>query len=78
MKRGHVPLRTCLGCRTRKPQRDMMRFCYTENLLTVDKKRVLPGRGLYCCNDKSCLLWLENNTKVVQRVLRRDGRIARK
>ena len=52
MKRGHVPIRTCIGCLQRRPQHDLLR-------LVLDSGRLRPmdsaGRGYYLCRDEACL-----------------------
>ncbi len=42
-KRGHIPIRMCVGCRSRKRKEEMIRFT--------------PGneRGAYLCPDLKCL-----------------------
>ena len=51
MKRGHVPIRTCVGCRTKRPKSEMIRLVAG----SVDPVvRPEGGRGLYLCPDVSC------------------------
>ena len=52
MNRGHVPIRTCLGCRQRKPKQELLRFAAGPSGLEA---RTLGGRGRYVCRDASCL-----------------------
>jgi predicted RNA-binding protein YlxR (DUF448 family)/ribosomal protein L30E len=48
--------RSCLGCRTVKNKKDLLRFVLTpERVLVPDLMFKLPGRGAYICQDKSCL-----------------------
>ena len=52
MRRGHVPLRTCMGCSRRFPKGCLLRFTFgPEGVVTGDG----PGRGYYVCRDSSCL-----------------------
>jgi predicted RNA-binding protein YlxR (DUF448 family) len=46
------PLRTCLGCRRRAPQRALVRFAAVEGRLAAG--RTLPGRGAYTCRSRAC------------------------
>ena len=52
MTRGHIPIRTCVGCRKRRPKSEMVR-------LTAGGAdgggRAHPGRGVYLCPDATCI-----------------------
>lgn len=51
-----VPLRTCVACRQKRPQRDLLRVVRTpEGTLEVDEKGKAPGRGAYLCPTPACL-----------------------
>ena len=55
MKRGHVPMRLCLGCGERAPQGELLRIVWDSAAgLTVDPGRRLPGRGGYLHRRSSC------------------------
>jgi len=55
-KRGHVPLRTCIGCRRKRKKEEMLRLTQrSDGIAGVDVKRVSHGRGLYLCPDPVCL-----------------------
>ena len=44
------PVRTCIGCGTKRPQRELRRLCLSsEGELMVDRDRRAPGRGAYLC-----------------------------
>lgn len=48
--------RSCLGCRSVKNKKDLLRFVLTpDRILVPDLLFKLPGRGAYVCQDKSCL-----------------------
>jgi predicted RNA-binding protein YlxR (DUF448 family) len=49
------PVRTCVGCRSRAPQSDLLRVVLVEGRLTPDPRRGLPGRGAYVHLDGQCL-----------------------
>lgn len=55
-KRGHVPIRRCMGCRRRREKNAMLRFILTDkgDRLVAGGKRP-KGRGFYLCPDVSCL-----------------------
>jgi predicted RNA-binding protein YlxR (DUF448 family) len=54
-KKGHLPIRMCVGCRKRRKKEEMVRFKQGEDgILFVDEKK-LNGRGFYLCPDVTCL-----------------------
>src|SRR5699024_3048213 len=44
------PIRTCIGCRRRRPQRALVRIARTGEA-TLAIGRTLPGRGAWLCQD---------------------------
>lgn len=51
-----IPLRQCMGCRERKPKRELVRVVRSpEGVVSVDLKGKAPGRGAYICPDPQCL-----------------------
>ena len=51
-----VPVRTCVGCRGRKLQSELVRFVLEpEGGLRVDMGRGLQGRSAYVCPDVRCV-----------------------
>lgn len=67
--RGHLPLRTCLVCRGKRPKKDMVRLVADPEAGAVvsDAKQVMKGRGAYACRE--CIPELRLN-KRVQRAFR--------
>ena len=57
MSRGkHVPVRTCVICRNRVHQNQLIRFVRdNDNNLIMDFKKIMPGRGGYVCNIHACM-----------------------
>ncbi len=52
-----VPERQCLGCREKKPKRDLIRVVRSpEGTITLDFKGKEPGRGAYICPEEACFL----------------------
>jgi len=50
----HAPIRTCLGCRTARPKRDLVRLGRRpDGRVVVDPHG--PGRGAYVCAESSCV-----------------------
>lgn len=52
-KKGHIPERTCVACRTKAPKRELIRFVARGCEIILDEKGSLPGRGAYLC--RGCL-----------------------
>ena len=53
----HVPVRTCIVCRARKPKADLERYvcpAYAEQGLQPDPEQKRPGRGFYTCKSPGC------------------------
>lgn len=51
-----IPLRQCMGCRERKPKKDMIRVVRcTDGNVSLDFGGKLNGRGAYVCPDPECL-----------------------
>jgi uncharacterized protein len=44
----HVPIRTCIGCRERRPQTELLR-CVLADVGTILVDRTAPGRGAWLC-----------------------------
>ena len=51
-----IPQRQCMGCRERKPKRDMIRVVRcTDGEVRIDFGGKMNGRGAYICPDPECL-----------------------
>jgi predicted RNA-binding protein YlxR (DUF448 family) len=51
---GSVAMRTCLGCRRRRPKVEMVRLVRrTDGRVGPD--RTGPGRGAYVCREPACV-----------------------
>ena len=55
MKRGHIPVRMCVICRSRAPQGELTRHTGRIGELCPDEGKRRPGRGWYVCMEKRCL-----------------------
>jgi len=50
---GAEPIRTCLGCRRRRPKKEMLRLVRgVDGRVSVDDAGA--GRGAYVCRDPEC------------------------
>ena len=55
MRGNHVPLRTCVACRTKGPQRNFVRITRRGNAeLAAGTSREVGGRGAYLCRQLEC------------------------
>jgi predicted RNA-binding protein YlxR (DUF448 family) len=53
--KGHVPIRTCVMCRTKKNKKELIRLVLDrDNRIVIDELQKIEGRGIYLCNDISC------------------------
>ena len=51
-----IPQRQCMGCRERKPKREMIRVVRgTDGTVSLDFGGKLNGRGAYICPQSACL-----------------------
>ncbi len=50
----HVPQRTCVGCRTILPKRQLVRIVRSGDGVLVDPTGKLAGRGAYLHDRRSC------------------------
>jgi len=51
-----IPQRQCMGCRERKPKREMIRVVRTpEGNVNLDFGGKMNGRGAYLCPSMDCL-----------------------
>ena len=51
-----IPQRQCMGCRERKPKREMIRVVRgTDGVVSLDFGGKMNGRGAYICPDMECL-----------------------
>ena len=71
MNNVNVPIRTCIGCRGKFPQKTLIRFvCSTGNFLELDGFKRHPGRGAYICRSKACIEKAFKESKRINALLR--------
>ena len=64
-----IPQRQCMGCRERKPKRDMIRIVRTpEGVVSQDFGGKMNGRGAYICPETECLKKVQKS-KALERSL---------
>ncbi len=55
-KQRRVPQRTCIGCRTVRPKRDLVRIVRTpQGAIQLDVTGKQSGRGAYICPSQACI-----------------------
>ena len=55
MRRGHMPLRTCVVCGSKADKRELVRVVRDQaGSVQVDDTGKKPGRGAYICHDQTC------------------------
>ena len=53
MRRKHVPVRTCIGCRSPKPKKELLRIVRTpEGSVVIDLTGKRSGRGACICHSR--------------------------
>ncbi len=51
----HVPERTCIACRAKRPKRALIRVVRTvEHEIVIDERGKINGRGAYLCAQQAC------------------------
>jgi len=55
-KKGHRPVRTCIGCRKKRKKEELIWLTQGPGgLAVVNRKKPHQGRGFYLCPDLRCL-----------------------
>ncbi len=50
------PVRTCIGCGTERPKKELIRIVRTtEGQILADRTGRMNGRGAYLCSDPECV-----------------------
>jgi len=49
-----APVRTCVGCKSKAAQSDLIRLALDGDAVVCDHARRLPGRGAYLHPDRRC------------------------
>lgn len=66
-QKGHVPLRTCVGCRKKRGKDEMIWLAQSrEGVIRVDGRKPHRGRGFYLCPDLQCLKMARGRKKAIE------------
>lgn len=72
-KKGHLPIRMCMGCRKRRKKEEMVRFVqHSDGVVLISEKKDLNGRGFYLCPDLICFKMAQKKHRM-DRFLGTDG-----
>jgi len=56
IKNLKIPVRTCIGCKCKKPKKEMIRIIRTpDGKIEIDETGKKSGRGAYLCSNVECL-----------------------
>ena len=70
IKPKHIPIRTCVACRTSDAKRGLLRVVrQPDGVVVYDSKGKLPGRGAYLCAQATCIA-LARKQKKLERSLK--------
>jgi predicted RNA-binding protein YlxR (DUF448 family) len=73
MKNKLEPQRQCIGCKRVFPKKELLRFVKGQSgSIVIDRKKILPGRGVYLCPDENCFSRARKG-KVFQKMLGIDS-----
>ena len=65
-KKAHVPIRTCMGCGRKRRKEELLRFTKgTDEVVFVNGKKSMNGRGFYLCPDLLCFKMAQKKKKRV-------------
>lgn len=66
-----IPMRMCMGCRERRPKRELARVVRraSDGAVVLDPTGRLAGRGAYICADHPACLEKAVKTKALERAL---------
>lgn len=75
-KLGHIPVRTCICCRSKKEKGSLIRLVLNnEQVLTRDDRGNGKGRGAYVCPEKTCVEGLADAGRL-NRAFKMKGRFS--
>ena len=66
-----IPMRMCMGCRERRPKRELVRVVRraADGVVSLDPTGKVAGRGAYVCCDKPACLEKAVKSKALERAL---------
>lgn len=71
--KGHIPIRTCIGCGAKRSRKELIRLVLdADGLVVRDDSGKGRGRGAYVCPSNSCWKRLEKD-KTLKKAFRSGG-----
>ncbi len=65
MRIKHIPIRTCIACRTTDAKQTLLRLVrQPDGIISYDSKGKLSGRGAYICARIECILAAKKQKKL--------------
>lgn len=66
-----IPMRMCMGCRARRPKKELVRVVRSakDGVVVLDATGKLAGRGTYVCADNPACLERAVKTRALERAL---------
>ena len=65
VRKGHIPIRTCVSCGTRRRKRELLRLVLdAQGVVVVDKERKAQSRGAYVCPSEPCITLLGKSERL--------------
>ena len=71
-KSGHIPYRTCTGCRSVFPKSTLLRLVKAADGYIYDRNKTLPGRGIYICRNRACYLLAIKKKRLSENIQDKD------
>lgn len=64
MNQKQEPIRTCVGCRQKRPKKDLIRVAKSKKQIKVTNEKETGGRGAYFCPQESCFLAAKTKSRL--------------
>jgi len=65
--KGHIPIRTCISCGTKRNKYELIRLVMdAQGRVVRDDRSKFPGRGAYLCPRDSCWEGLKKNKRLLK------------
>lgn len=73
MSKGHIPIRTCIVCGSKKSKYELIRLVADKDgIIRRDDKGKLGGRGAYVCPKRECIEKVMSKKGLLAKALRRE------
>ncbi len=70
--KGHIPVRTCVSCGSKRSKYELIRLVLDKNGVIIrDDKGKLGGRGAYVCPKKECIAKVMSKPILLSKALKK-------